>query len=482
MNSTRPSTASSATPSQPSQNHINDTGVAPFSHNASVDTRSHWESRPFPTSLEANGFAARAQMASVLPLVTIYMQDFRNNPENPEHYLAELRVPLQREGERWLVSADDMIRRLQGTPGRIDAPAKLMIRRGLYKQLFCRLSTTGIEKCNPETLRLNSDMSIELIVECCGPPPSYRVGASPLASPAVPAPLPTPSPKEDQLSFPTPGSASLRTFPSIKRRNEDCSEDDGDGPQDPAPSKKSRPVGTSDPTQQAHILKTNRANTMLTNNKTTALPSYASTSSAPQLEPALARPRTLTEALDRGETFPFSLSPAPSTNTSASRAAKQHLANATIVPWLRSQIQLEDGYDAFVKSKGKILTIVEALKVYRFAKRTIEIWNGAEAPEELVECAGRKITKALDRQTSWGSDAEMTLLLVERYGPGSPEEHPKIVEMMQGKFGPDEREGAVLFLTHLKRIDAEKRAAREAAAAAALAATQSPREGDFELL
>ncbi|KAG8884500.1 hypothetical protein FRB98_002363 [Tulasnella sp. 332] len=424
MNSTRPSTASSATPSQPSQNHINDTGVAPFSHNASVDTRSHWESRPFPTSLEANGFAARAQMASVLPLVTIYMQDFRNNPENPEHYLAELRVPLQREGERWLVSADDMIRRLQGTPGRIDA---------------------------------------------------------------VPAPLPTPSPKEDQLSFPTPGSASLRTFPSIKRRNEDCSEDDGDGPQDPAPSKKSRPVGTSDPTQQAHILKTNRANTMLTNNKTTALPSYASTSSAPQLEPALARPRTLTEALDRGETFPFSLSPAPSTNTSASRAAKQHLANATIVPWLRSQIQLEDGYDAFVKSKGKILTIVEALKVYRFAKRTIEIWNGAEAPEELVECAGRKITKlniwqALDRQTSWGSDAEMTLLLVERYGPGSPEEHPKIVEMMQGKFGPDEREGAVLFLTHLKRIDAEKRAAREAAAAAALAATQSPREGDFELL
>lgn len=96
------------------------------------------------------------------------------------------------------------------------------------------------------------------------------------------------------------------------------------------------------------------------------------------------------------------------------------------------------------------------------------------------------IWQALDRQTSWGSDAETTLALVEKYGPGQPEEHPKIVEMMKyvshrsidrkhtdtfcsGQWGPEEREGSVLFLNHLKRIDAEHKAAREAAAAAAIA-------------
>lgn len=52
--------------------------------------------------------------------LTIYMQDFRNNPDCPEHYLAELQMPLTQDGDQWWVSADEMIRKLQGTPGRID--------------------------------------------------------------------------------------------------------------------------------------------------------------------------------------------------------------------------------------------------------------------------------------------------------------------------------------------------------------------------
>jgi len=115
------------------------------------------------------------------------MQDHRLETENPDHLLSELPIQLHKDNnDQWWVNADDMIRRLQATPGRIDgmfqpgnfqdAPkltremcsigsAKVSISRGIYRQPFCRLSTTSIEKCHPENLRVSPDHSIEIIIE-----------------------------------------------------------------------------------------------------------------------------------------------------------------------------------------------------------------------------------------------------------------------------------------------------------------------------
>jgi len=154
---------------------------------------------------------------------------------------------------------------------------------------------------------------------------------------------------------------------------------------------------------------------------------------------------------------------------------KNEIARAAIIPWLQGMMQMEEEYDYFVKSKGRILSISDTLRAYRFARAMLNKYNNTQTPSDLEGAANRKITKvclsdllwqyrvainwnllpqvniwqALDRQTSWGSDAETTLTLVDKYGPGGPEEHPKIADMINGKFGPDEREGSVLFLNHV---------------------------------
>lgn len=61
------------------------------------------------------------------PLVTIYMKDFRRYPDNPDHFLAELRMPLIQDDTQWVVCADEMIRKLQSTPGRIDGESIVLL-------------------------------------------------------------------------------------------------------------------------------------------------------------------------------------------------------------------------------------------------------------------------------------------------------------------------------------------------------------------
>lgn len=174
--------------------------------------------------------------------------------------------------------------------------------------------------------------------------------------------------------------------------------------------------------------------------------------------------------------------------------AKQpkEVVNAAIVAYLRSHIQTEDGYQDFSNSKGRLLPIPELLKGYRFATRIVNTWANRKTPPTIEGCPNKRITKActqrvplvtilmisfqnhvlqaLSRQTSWGSDCEQTLQLVDRYGPRGPREDPRVVEIMSGgsmlpeKSGekaPGRSQGSVALLDFLKDVDKEHKARQE---------------------
>lgn len=418
-----------------------------------------------PQAWDVQGILANQPAYALLrpQVLTIYMQDYRTEGQ-PDHLLAELNIPLWKDAnEQCWVNADDMVRKLQSLPGRIDGLAKLSIKRGIYRQPFCRVSATSIEKCHPETLRVAgpNDHSIEIVIEPLNhppPPPPLITTTSSAASSSTKRH----QSEEDDLNSPAP---SGRT----KRRKADESPETASSPPpiiSPASATGfgigSGSGGSSGFPSANNGFLSPAGPYPLVQSPQSALPS------SPIPSPSTYRP-------SMGESSPVPPSPASDIKAAdARRNAKNELAKSVVVPWLRVKFEREEGYGEFAKSKGRILTIHEALKGYRFAKAMIQKYNNAQTPPDLDGAPNRKITKvniwqALDRQTSWGSDAETTLALVDKYGPGGPDENQKIIDMLNGKWGPDEREGSVLFLTHLKRIDTEHKNAREAAAAAAMA-------------
>jgi hypothetical protein len=72
---------------------------------------------------------------------------------------------------------------------------------------------------------------------------------------------------------------------------------------------------------------------------------------------------------------------------------KNEIARAAIIPWLQSAMQQEEGYDFFVKSKGRILTIADTLRAYRFARAMLQKYNNTQTPADLEGAANRKVTK-----------------------------------------------------------------------------------------
>jgi hypothetical protein len=85
-----------------------------------------WESL-----LQNQTVAAAYTHPSQAQLLTIYMLDYRPDPTSPDHLMAEMSIPLYKDASEQLwVNADEMVRTLQGTPGRIDgmfAPVNSLI-------------------------------------------------------------------------------------------------------------------------------------------------------------------------------------------------------------------------------------------------------------------------------------------------------------------------------------------------------------------
>ncbi|KAF8609055.1 hypothetical protein BDV93DRAFT_519076 [Ceratobasidium sp. AG-I] len=135
--------------------------------------------------------------------------------------------------------------------------------------------------------------------------------------------------------------------------------------------------------------------------------------------------------------------------------------NAVIVSWLRARFAAEDSqsFNTFIHSKGKSLPVQDLLRGYRYAAKLIAQYNDTRTPGDLEGAPDRKISKAnifsaLGRQTSWGSDTETTLALVDLYGPGGEREDAKIVAIMAGNYS-GAKEGSVGFLHSLKDTDRE---------------------------
>lgn len=118
-----------------------------------------WSSAPLENS-----------QASHVPehIVTIFMDDHRDEAHDPESSLAEIPMPIRfdTDANAWCIVGDDLAIRLQQTPSRIDGHAKLCTMRGRYKQCFARITDSMVERSLiPVGLKLEQNKSLKITVE-----------------------------------------------------------------------------------------------------------------------------------------------------------------------------------------------------------------------------------------------------------------------------------------------------------------------------
>lgn len=361
---------------------------------------------------------AQPRMQPQLQTLTIYMQDLRADPDKPEHLLAEIDIPLQKDAtEQWWVGSDDMVRRLQSTPSRIDGTephkftviflliivhflqgnAKLSIKRGIYRQLFGRLSTTSIEKCHPENLKVSGPEhhSIEIIVEpsIIPMPPNARGNSSFNVKRQPESPLDT------ERSDDSPGP-SHRSKRAKGDRTPDSTIDTAvSSPQMPMSALHSAhssgyPLSaTSLFSSVSHpdYLGLAPGHSPLSASSPGA--SGSNSARTPRIDAPIVREPIPPQNSNHPPIISSETLAADAKAAAARRNMKNERARGAIIPWLKSQIQQEDGWEAFAKSKGRILTIHEALKGYRFARTMIHKYSNAVTPGDLDAGANRRVTK-----------------------------------------------------------------------------------------
>jgi hypothetical protein len=101
-------------------------------------------------------------------IVTIYMDDMREEGHTSELALAEIPMPIRFDVgvNAWCIPGDDLATRLQQTPSRIDGHAKLCTMRGRYKQCFARIVDSSVERSMiPVGLKLGQDKSLQITIE-----------------------------------------------------------------------------------------------------------------------------------------------------------------------------------------------------------------------------------------------------------------------------------------------------------------------------
>ncbi|KAJ1304835.1 hypothetical protein OPQ81_005969 [Rhizoctonia solani] len=363
--------------------------------------------------------------AAVYPqeyIVTLYMDDTREDSQNTEPTMAEIPMPVRLDSasNAWCIAGNDLAVRLQQTPSRIDGNAKLCTMRGRYKHCFARIASSEVERYwIPVELKLAEDKSLHITIES-NPVPSTR-----------PASLP---PADRLLELGKRGTETRpghQGLPVAKKLITDSS------PSSP-PTQSTTPPPTPGPSRVGDIHGWRVFDFS---------GSSASTSSC-------ASPQIQAEALQAHVIVPTKAKP------TKPKESKPEV-NAAIISWLRHQFNAQDpqSYSSFLQSKGKSLPIEDLLRGYRYVASLIARYNDTRTPSNLEGAPDRKISKAnifaaLGRQTSWGSDTETTLALYELYGPGKEREDQRIVAIMNGKC-TGSKEGSVGFLHTLKEVDRE---------------------------
>ncbi|CCO31352.1 hypothetical protein BN14_05392 [Rhizoctonia solani AG-1 IB] len=355
-------------------------------------------------------------------IITIYMEDMRDDSQSIEPTMAEIPMPVRVDptSNAWCIAGNDLAVRLQQTPSRIDGDAKLCTMRGRYKHCFARIASSEVERYwIPVELKLAQDKSLEITIEH-NPTPSTR-------PPSLP-------PAERLLELGKRGTETRPTHqspPMAKRSITDST------PSSP-PTQSTTPPPTPGPSRAGDI---HGWRVFDFPGSSTSTSSCAS----PQIqaEPSQVHVNVLAKS------------------KSAKPKESKPEVNAAIIGWLRHQFNVQDpqSYNSFLQSKGKSLPIEDLLRGYRYVASLIAQYNDTRTPSGLEGAPDRKISKAnifaaLGRQTSWGSDTETTLALYELYGPGKEREDPRIVAIMNGKCSGS-KEGSVGFLHTLKEVDRE---------------------------
>lgn len=142
--------------------------------------------------------------------VTIFMEDFRaagGNDGEPEHLLAEVVIPLRTSAthDGYWANAQELVEQLQLGPSRIDGPAKVFCRRGKYKHCFMRMSDSNEVECQPSSLQISPELSIQITIEHNNAPHSAQFRS---------APYHVPSRKSPRRSIPNDGVSMSQPVPS----------------------------------------------------------------------------------------------------------------------------------------------------------------------------------------------------------------------------------------------------------------------------
>ncbi|KAJ7188129.1 hypothetical protein C8R46DRAFT_1053737 [Mycena filopes] len=116
---------------------------------------------------------------SPLRLVTILIED--NRGEVPDSQLAEVHVRLRdsanpKEDGFW-ANAEDICKALQGSPSRIDGPAKIFVWRGKYRHIILKVNADNRDEWVTANVVITPERTLSMIVET----------GLPLGAPAPPA-------------------------------------------------------------------------------------------------------------------------------------------------------------------------------------------------------------------------------------------------------------------------------------------------------
>ncbi|KAI5890499.1 uncharacterized protein SCHCODRAFT_02507519 [Schizophyllum commune H4-8] len=134
--------------------------------NVSPPGNNHWgaQSGSYDVDMESPQSSAPADPPKLMRIVTLLIEDMRY--ENADSQLAEVRVPLKidHDGGFW-ADAKDICDQLQGSPSRIDGPAKVFTMRGKYRQIFLRVSDDNVDTSTSMNVAVSLERTIEVFIE-----------------------------------------------------------------------------------------------------------------------------------------------------------------------------------------------------------------------------------------------------------------------------------------------------------------------------
>ncbi|TFK81497.1 hypothetical protein K466DRAFT_578539 [Polyporus arcularius HHB13444] len=126
--------------------------------------------------------------------------------------------------------------------------------------------------------------------------------------------------------------------------------------------------------------------------------------------------------------------------------------------YIRSIIDKEPDWAAFVEHRKQMLTMREQLPHFEYVQRVFDRFAGKPTPPDLEGAGGVLITKAqvmraFNLPLAWGERCTETIVLTTMYGPGGTRgEDPRVVQMLDEKPAITPKMTAEKYLTLLREV------------------------------